>query len=428
MARISQHPLIQTLRELKGNPRICVLTEPLFGLPYNMFAPFMSVYMLALGVTDRQIGTIASLGLISQLVSTAVSGAITDKFGRRVTLLWGDIVSFGVACLIWAASQNVTYFVVAALVNGTWRISHTAWTCLMVEGVEEERHMVHIWTWITIFGMGAAFFTPLGGWLVARYGLVPAMRGLLLAGFALLTFKAVFLYYRSVETERGVQRMQETRVRSFASLMGEYGGVVGQLLRSRPLMGALGLLAVANIYRTVNASFWGVLFTGKLGYPDAHIAIYMALRSVATAVFIFTIAPRLNVLSRFRLPLWAGYGAYFIGQALLVIMPSGAIGLLVLSVLLESFAGALVNPMSEALLSVALETHERARLTAVIYVVLTAITTPFGWIAGELSAIDRSLPFALLMALFLAGGVLVWFVGRWQPSLSHGDSAATPAR
>jgi len=67
MAHILNHPLIVTLRELKGNPRVTVLTEVMFGIPYNLFMPFFSVYMLALGVTDQQIGGIASLGLVIQV-------------------------------------------------------------------------------------------------------------------------------------------------------------------------------------------------------------------------------------------------------------------------------------------------------------------------------------------------------------------------
>jgi DHA1 family tetracycline resistance protein-like MFS transporter len=416
VASILRHPLFQTLRELKGNPRACVLTEPLFGVPYNMFAPFMSVYMLALGVTDQGIGTIASLGLISQLLATFVSGAITDKFGRRLTLLIADLVSFSVPCLIWAASQNVTYFVVAALINGLWRIAHTSWTCLMVEDAEE-RHMVHIWTWVTIFGMSASFFTPIGGWFVGHYGLVPSMRGLLLFGFVMLTLKAVILYVYSHETERGLQRLEETRGRSLISLLGEYRSVFGQLLHSRPILAALSLLVVTNIYRTISANFWGVLFTGKLGFPEAQIALFMALRSIVTAVSLFVVGPRLHNLARYRVPLWAGFGAFFASQALLVFMPPQAVPLLILSVLLEALAAALVNPMIEALLSVALQSHERARLSAMVYVGLMLVTTPFGWIAGQLSAIDRSLPFALLMALFAAGAVLVGIIGpgRFKP-------------
>ena len=64
MALALKHPLFQTLRELKGNPRATVFTEVLFGIPFNLFSPFFSVYMLAMGVTDQQIGAIASLGLV----------------------------------------------------------------------------------------------------------------------------------------------------------------------------------------------------------------------------------------------------------------------------------------------------------------------------------------------------------------------------
>ncbi|MGI6366815.1 MAG: MFS transporter [Anaerolineae bacterium] len=419
MAAIVNNPLVRTLRELRGNPRACVLTEPMFGVPYNLYMPFMSVYMLALGVTDRGIGTLASLGLLSQLVATWLSGAIVDKFGRRVTVLVADIISFGVACLIWAAAQNAVYFVVAALINGLWRIAHTAWTCLMIEDAEEH-HLVHIWTWISLFGMSASFLTPIGGWVVNRFGLVPAMRGLLAVASVMLTAKAVVLYFYSHETERGIRRMEETRQRSVASLVGESHRVFGQLLRSRPIMAALALLVVTNVYRTVNTSFWGVLFTSKLGFPDAQIAIYMALRSIVMAVCLFLVSPRLTSLRRFRLPLWTGFGAYFVAQGLLVFMPPRSVPLLVLSVLLEAFAAALVNPMTESLLTVSLETHERARLTGLVYVLLILATTPFGWIAGQLSAIDRALPFALLMVFFALGMVLVWAIHRWQPSLEGG--------
>jgi hypothetical protein len=65
-----------------------------------------------------------------------------------------------------------------------------------------------------------------------------------------------------------------------------------------------------------------------------------------------------------------------------------------------------------------MESHERARISALVYVTLLVLTSPFGWIAGQLSAIDRSLPFVLNMGLFVIGAGLVWMIGRWQASLS----------
>jgi hypothetical protein len=47
-----------------------------------------------------------------------------------------------------------------------------------------------------------------------------------------------------------------------------------------------------------------------------------------------------------------------------------------------------------------------------VYVALIIMISPFGWIAGQLSAIDRSLPFVLNMCLFGIGIGLVLFIGR----------------
>jgi DHA1 family tetracycline resistance protein-like MFS transporter len=408
---LRNHPLFQTLRELKGNPRVTVLTEVMFGIPYNLFNPFFSVYMLALGVTDQQIGSLASLGLIVQIFSALLSGAVVDKFGRRLTLFINDILCWAVPCLIWAVAQDLRYFIAAALLNGLWRISHTAWTCLMVEDAEE-RHLVHIWTWIMIFAVCSAFLTPLGGWIVDRFGLVSAVRGLFLFGFFALMAKFILLYLYSHETARGVQRMQETRHRSILSLMGEYRSVIKQLIRSKPILAALALMLITNIYATVSGSFWSVLFTTKLGFADAEISIYVALRSFVMTFCFFVLGPRLTNLRRFRLPLWMGFSAFLISQFLLVVMPARAIPLLVLSVVLEAVATALVNPMTESLLAVSMESDERARVSAMVYVALIVLTSPFGWVAGQLSAINRTMPFILNMILFAIGIVLVWFIGR----------------
>jgi len=408
---LQNHPLLQTLRELKGNPRVTVLTEVMFGIPYNLFAPFFSVYMLAFGVTDQQIGSIASLGLVGQIFSALLSGAIVDKFGRRLTLFIADMLCWSVPCLIWSVAQDVRFFVAAALMNSLWRISHTAWTCLMVEDAEE-RHLVHIWTWIMIFAVCSAFFAPLGGWIVERYGLIPAVRGIFVFGFISLTAKFVVLYMYSHETVRGVQRMEETRHRSLVSLLSEYRSVFSQLLHSRPILAALSLMVITTIYITVSNNFWGVLFTRKLGFPSSQISTFVAVRSVIMTTCFFLIGPRLTNLQRFHLPLWTGFAAFLVSQLLLVVMPPHAVLLLVVSVVLEAVASALVSPMTESLLALSMESKERARVSAMVYVALIVLISPFGWIAGQLSALNRSLPFALNTTLFAIGIVLVWFIAR----------------
>lgn len=87
------HPLWRTLRSLKGNQRALVVVEPLWSVPNNLFMPFVSVYMVAIGLHGEQIGTMVSVGLAMQLVWALLSGAITDKYGRRKMMLVFGLLS-----------------------------------------------------------------------------------------------------------------------------------------------------------------------------------------------------------------------------------------------------------------------------------------------------------------------------------------------
>jgi MFS family permease len=171
-------------------------------------------------------------------------------------------------------------------------------------------------------------------------------------------------------------------------------------------------MVITNIYATISNNFWGVLITGKLGFSNSQISTYVAIRSIVMTACFFLIGPRLTNLRRFRLPLWMGFSLFLASQLLLVVMPPHAVYLLVVSVVLEAVASALVSPMTESLLALSMESDERARVSAMVYVVLIMLISPFGWIAGQLSALNRSLPFTLNMGLFAIGIVLVWVIGR----------------
>ena len=66
--RLKNNQLIRTLFDLEGNPRACVYTEPLWGLSMNLCIPYASVYMLALGLSDVQVGMISSIYMFFQMI------------------------------------------------------------------------------------------------------------------------------------------------------------------------------------------------------------------------------------------------------------------------------------------------------------------------------------------------------------------------
>ena len=59
--------------------------------------------------------------------------------------------------------------------------------------------------------------------------------------------------------------------------------------------------------------------------------------------------------------------------------------------------------LSESLVALHVDRHERSRVMAIQRTAVMLVTAPFGWISGWLSSIDRNWPFVLTSALLLLG-------------------------
>jgi len=410
MSSIRNHPLFATLLGLAGNPRACVFTEPLWGIAYNLFIPFATLYMFELGLDDAQIGLIASIGLAFQIVFALLSGALTDKFGRKRTTYISDLISWSVPCLLWAVSQNFYFFLAAAVFNSVWRVSANSWTCLLVEDAEQDQ-MVNIYAWIYISGLLAAFFSPLAGFLVREFSLVPTVRGLYVFAFFMMTTKFVVMNRYVTETRQGQIRLDQTQNQPLLSLITEYRGVLGQLIKTPRTLITLGIMLVISITTMITGTFWSLLVTQRLGIPDEGVVIFPFIKSAIMLLFFFFVLPRLWS-KRFMIPMLIGIGCYIGGQVLLVSLPSdvplaGAIAILAATAMLEACAAALVGPVTDSLIVASVDPSERARIMSILYVIIIVLTTPFGWIAGQLSSINRTFPFMLNISLYAIGALLV---------------------
>jgi len=411
---VPENPLISTLKNLRGNPRASVYTEPMWGIPFNLFNPYASLYMLALGVSDSQIGLLASIGLALQVVFALLSGAITDKFGRKRTTLVTDLISWSIPMLILAVSQNIYFFLAAAIVNSIWRISATSWMCMLVEDADQKQ-LVHIYTWIEIAGYSAAFVSPIAGLLIGKFTLVPTVRALYLFAFFMMTAKALVFNYFVTETRQGKVRLQETKGQPLFSLLRGYRGVFFQVLRTPRTLLTVSIQLVMSIAMTITNTFWAILVTGKLHFPETNIAYFSFFRSVAMLAFFFLIMPRISSM-RFKRPLLTGFLGLIASQVLLISMPEESYLLLLLTILIDAWSIAMINPFLGSMMAVNVDPQERARILAIISVVVISLTSPFGWIAGRLSEINRVLPFVLNIGIFAIGLILVpvaaWAVKR----------------
>lgn len=397
--------LFRSLLSLKGNPRACVYTEPLWGIPYNLYSPYATLFMVALGVTDKQIGFLLSVGAVFQVIASLLGGILCDKLGRRVTTAVFDILSWSVPCLIWMFSQNFWWFFAAAVVNGMWKITDNAWNCLLVEDAREE-DLVDIYTWINVSGLLAVFFAPISGILINKLTLVPTMRILYFVTFVMMTSKFLILYFASHETRQGKIRMEETKHVSVGKMLWEYKNVFWAVVRNPATRFIIILYALINVSTMVTGSFFSLYITENLGVSQSLIAIFPMLRAAMMLAFIFTVQNWFNKLP-YRPVLVGSLVLFGLSHVLLLAAPAENLWLILGYTLCEAFACALFMPRRDALMVIFVDARERSRIQGLLYVVTMGITTPFGLLIGQLSSMNRRLPFFLNIVIFAVMTILV---------------------
>ncbi|MFW6288722.1 MAG: MFS transporter [Spirochaetota bacterium] len=393
MKALIRHPLVRSLIHAEGNPKASMYTEPLWGIPFNLYAPFASVYMLALGVGERSIGLIATVGLALQIITSMLGGPITDKLGRKRATFIFDTISWSIPTLLWAFAQSEVWFYLAAFFNSMLRITMTSWTCLFIEDAPKER-VVHFWTWVHIAGIVAGFVTPLAGLLIERFELIPMMRLIYLFAFVSMTAKFVILNVVATETRQGHVRLAETAGVPLRALVAELVRDIPRIFRSPGTLVVIVLLAVHAIYITIRGTFFSVLLAEGLAFTPREIGIFPALRSLVVLGFFFFVIPRLKQ-DRHVGYLLIGIGTTIVSLVILVVAPVRGVAIVTIATIVEAIGAALLAPYLEGFVTAAIDPHHRARILAVANTVVLAVASPFGWIAGVLSEQAKVLPFIL---------------------------------
>lgn len=403
-SKLVKHPLLRTLIELRGNPRACVYTEPMWGLSMNLCLPYASVYMLALGMNDVEVGIVSSVYMFSQMVFAFLSGAIVDKLGRRKSTAIFDFLSWSLPCLIWAFSQGFWFFVVAALLNGMMKIPTVSWDCLLIEDAPKDK-ITQIYSWVIISANLSALFAPISSVLVARLTLAPAIRILYINAFVIMTAKILILYRFSTETAAGRVRLEESRNLSWTQMLSGYKSAFRKIVSSRGTLFAIGISIIVEITGMLGTTFWQIIASRRIGVPDTLLPIFPMARSILSIFLFFTVISRIRQ-SSLKWPLYGGFVSYIISCLLLIsITQTGFWGYVVLSVSLvfDALGVAVLNTLRESLVAIHADPAQRSGIMALLQTTVMLVSVPFGYIGGLLSDISRILPFVLSIVLMLVG-------------------------
>ena len=404
---IMKNPMIASLAGMKGNARACLWPEPLWGIPYNLYLPYASLFMAALGLSPAQIGYIASINIVAQVVFATLSGVLTDKFGRRWTTFIFDVLSWSVPEFLWMFSQDFTWFAAAAVFNGAWRVTENSWSLLLIDDMKPEE-VVPAFSLTQMLGLFSAFFAPLSKLAIDAFGLVPTMRVLYGITFVSMTIKFILVQVFSRETSIGMRRMQATKNKSILRLLYECKDVYIKTVMSRRMLLTFGIFASYSLVTTLCNSYWALLVCQELGVAQGDVVFFTTTKSLVTLLCVLVLIPRITHYPT-KYPLLAGFLIHIASMLLLLFAPSGAFGtaLLLISVLLEATALSILSPMTSSLLFINAGEEERARVCGLIYGTISLMTAIFPSLIGQMAEVSLRLPFAVCVALFVFASLLV---------------------
>jgi len=419
LRKLRSNFMVSTFLNLKGNSRACVWTEPLWGIQYNLYLPYVTLFMTTLGMTYAEIGYVTSITMASQMVFAVLSGVLCDKMGRRRCTVVFDVLSWSVPELMWMFSQNFAWFAVAAAFNGMWRVTENSWNLLLIEDTEKDQIMPLL-SLTQLMGLIAAFFAPLSKFAIDAFGLVTTMRLFYGLAFVMMTTKFIVLYIFGTETRNGMRRMEATKNRSMLSLLWECKDVYIKIIREKRMILTLAIMAAYTLVTTITRDYWALYLRDNLGISESNVVLFTTIKSIVTLVSIFFLVPRAQKV-HFKRPVIMFLLVYGISQILLLINPGGWILVpgLVLSVVLEAVAVSVLNPLINSLLFVNAEEDERARVCGMVFATVALIVTVFPAFVGMLAQIDLMLPFTVNLALFVFTGVMTVFISRLDKKNDH---------
>ena len=376
--------------------------------------------MLALGLNYSQVGLVATVFMLSQVVCAFLSGPITDKMGRRNATAIFDFVAWCIPCFIWWRADNFWFFFIAALINGTMQIVSNAWNCLLIEDADKKQ-ITGIHSLVVVAVQLSSFLGPIVAVLFSRLSLVSAIRVLYINGFVVMTAKVLLCYVFSRETRMGMIRREETRGKSIFSLALGYGGVLKIIIRSRGTIFAMAITALVGIVVMINNTFWQVIVSQKLLVPVQFLPFFLVLKSAITIVFLLFVVPYMTK-GLLKLPLLTGFVCYFTGQTILILAPvegSFKYIMLCISLVFDGFGFGTLHMLARSLVALNVNVEERARVMAIVSMTVMAVTSPFGLIGGILSDISRTFPFVLNLCLLAAGFCITFIYYKKNPRLEN---------
>lgn len=395
-----------------------VMCEPLWGIPFVLFNFYLSLYMKELGVTDKQLGYLISIGYIAGTFLSLISGAVTDKLGRKKTSFIFDLISWPLAVLIYLISNSFAMFVVATIINSFTRIVGVAWNLMVIEDADNEQR-VAAFNLLNIINIATGVIIPLAGILVSIYGVIVSERIFLI--FAAISMSVMIILRNHFYKESSVvQHILDERKKNPVpiSLKNILPIKAAGLFKGNPkaiLAAVIYILFYIYIpLGTFNSLYFAPFMTEVLDMSKSSISILGGVYSgVMFLIFIFVI-PRVSRMNHSK-NMQFGIGIQAVSLAMLILIPAGSMIAAIMCIAIYAVGFGVLRPFIDSMLAEVTEGNERAGIYSMLNTITCIITALIGFVSGSIYLYNPRLIYVASIIILVISIILLEVYYKLKP-------------
>jgi MFS family permease len=383
--------IISSFRLLKGNTKVTVLCEPMWGIPFNLFNFYLSLYMKSQGVTDKQIGYLISIGFVFSIIFSLYGGIITDALGRKKTTIIFDFIAWPLCVVLYFFSGNFWMFALATFANSFVRIVSISWNLMFIEDADSDQRQA-AFNLLNIINISAGIIIPTAGIFVSRMGIVKAERIFLAFGAISMIFMIIIRNHFYTETKIGQQILNEKK-----NGKSNTGGIklfyrdVFKVMGKRPgVLMALCVLVLYNIFIPIgsySSLYFAPYMTERMKIDVSLVSILGGAYSITTLIIFIFINPLLAGFNRTRTMI-TGLAIQIFSFILLITVPGGSLYTTIICVAIYASGFSIFRPLIDSLFADYTEGNLRAGFYSLMNTATCALTAVMGAFSGYLYEVD----------------------------------------
>ena len=419
-----------SFRMLRGNTRVSVQMEPLFGIPFALYNFYLSLYMKSMGIRDVGIGWLIAISCVSSAVFSLMGGVITDHLGRKRTTLLFDFISWPLCLLIYAVSDSFWMFALGILLNSFSKVVGVSWNLMVIEDASNAERIA-AFNILNIINFASGILTPLAGMAVSRFGIVPAERKFLLFGAVCMAVMILVRNHFYVETKVG-QEILNAKIpfeprKIFKG--GLYGRSLAAIFQNREIGIAVAVYILFLTYipiGTFSSLYYAPYFSEVLGIGESIVSVLGAVNSFGMLLIFVLVIPAVSRHFPERNML---IGILFQMVALLgyVLVPRGSLAAVVFFVAVFAVGFGLFRPFLDAILAEVTDGRERAGIYSLLNTAISVLSSLFGLASGYLYKTNPRMIYILSSGLLLICFILLLLFAKMRALDRHRQAAARKA-